>query len=162
MIPQALYTLVCLVFPNHMFHALALLDEHKLLDELKSKHLTIEPTKQVPLAVPPHIDHEIALKKVFDLCTKIDLKLDSHVINQKVKAEGGVKFVNLTMSLGQLKDKLFCQIGALGECSRTQPPCEAPTYFLLLRAMSRGWDLFHSIPRVPHGASPSRSRSPRT
>ena len=73
--------------------------QHELLDELKSKHPTLEPTQHVTLAtgVPPHIDHFITLRKVFDLCTKTDLKLDSNsktlrgsifnVIDQKVGSE---------------------------------------------------------------------------
>ena len=122
-------TLVCSVFPDHPFYGLALLDKHELLDDLKSEHQTLDPTKQVPLAtgVPPHIDHVIAFKKVFDLCTKIDLKLDSHAINQKVEAESGVKCVKLAKSFDQLKDTLFFRIGALGECSRTPLPYKAPT-----------------------------------
>ena len=99
-----------MVLSNHPFHGLALsFDKHELLDELKSKHLTLELTKQVPLATgaPSHIDHVISLKKLFDLFTKIDLKLDSQTINQNVKAEGGVTPVKLEKSLDQLKDELF-------------------------------------------------------
>ena len=54
---------------------------------------------------------------MFDLCTEIDLKLDSHsktlrgsifdAIDQKFGSEGGVKFVVLAKSLDQLKDELF-------------------------------------------------------
>ena len=71
---------VCSKYPGHPFHGLALLDEHELLKELKSKHLTLEPTQQVPLptGVPTHINHTITLKKVFDLCTKIDLKAQNY------------------------------------------------------------------------------------
>ena len=67
-------TSVFLVYPDHPFHGLALLDKDELLDDLKDEHLPLDPTKQVPLAtgVPPHIDHVIALKKVFDLYTNID------------------------------------------------------------------------------------------
>ena len=157
-------TLVCLAFPNARFHGLTLLDEHELIGELKNEHLTLEPTKQIPLAtgVPPHIDDMIALKKVFDLCTTMYLKLDSHVINQKVEAKGGVKSVKLAKSLDQLNDELFRRIGAIGKYSWTPPPCEAFIHGLLLRVMSRGRDLFHSITRAPHGASPSRSHSLRT
>ena len=122
-------TLVCSVFPDHPFHGLALLDEDELLDDLKGEHPPLDPTKQVPLAtgVPPHIDHVIALKKVFDLCTKIDLKLDSHAINQKVEAEGGVTCVNLAKSLDQLKDELFffgsvLSVSAVKDHPRTKPP----------------------------------------
>ena len=122
-------TSVCLVFPDQTFHGLALLDKHELLDDLKREHLTLDPTKQVPLTtgVPPHIDHMIALKKVFDLCTKIDLKLDSHAINQKFEAEGGVTCVNLAKSLDQLKDELFffgsvLSVSVVGHHPRMEPP----------------------------------------
>jgi hypothetical protein len=147
---------------------------HELLGKLKNEHLTLEPTQQVLLAtgVPSHIDHFITLRKVFDLCTKIDLKLDSHsktlrgsildVIDQKVGSEGGVKSVVLAKSLDQLKDELFRRIDALGECSRTPPPYKNPTQCLLLRAMFRGWDLVHSITRAAHGASRSHPSSLRT
>ena len=109
-------TLVCSVFPDHPFHGLALLDEDELFYDLKDEHLSLDLTKQVPLAteVPPHINHVIALKRVFGLCTKINLKLNSHAINQKVEAEGGVTCVNLAKSLDQLKDELFF----LDRCSR--------------------------------------------
>ena len=124
---SAWITSVCLKYPGHPFHGLALLDKHELLDELKGEHLTLEPTQHVPLAtgVPPHIDHSIALKKVFDLCTHIDLKVDSFnetlrgsvfkVIDLKVKTEGGVNSAILLKSLDQLKDELFCRIDVLGE-----------------------------------------------
>ena len=89
---------------------------------------------------------------MFDLCTKTDLKLDSHsktlrgsifdVIDQKVGSEGGIKSVVLAKSLGQLKDELFRRIDALGECSRTPPPYKKNTPCLLLREMFRGRDLF--------------------
>ena len=110
---------VCLIFPDHPFHRLTLHDKHELLDKLKSKHLTLEPTQQVPLAtrVPPHTNHFITPRKVFGLCTKIYLKLDSHgktlcgsifdAIDQKVGSKGDVKSVVLVKSLDQLKDELF-------------------------------------------------------
>ena len=132
-------TSVCSARPDHPFHGLALFDNHELLGELKSEHLTLEPTQQVPLAtgVPAHIDHAVALKKVFDLCTQIDLKLDRHsetlresicdAIDQKVEAEGGVNSVILAKSLDQLKDELFRRIDTLGQRSRTPPSYEAPT-----------------------------------
>ena len=93
---------MCSKFPDHSFHGLALLDEHELLEELKKEHLTLEPTDQVPLAtgVPPHIDHAIALKKVFDLCTDVHATLDRQndilrnsifeAIDDKAKVDGGV------------------------------------------------------------------------
>ena len=108
-----------MAFPDHPFQGPALHDEHKLLGELKSEHLTLEPTQQVPLAtgVPPHIDHFITIRKVFHLCNKINLKLDIHskilrgsifdAIDQKFGSEGCVKFVVLAKSLDQLKDELF-------------------------------------------------------
>ena len=89
---------------------------------------------------------------MFDLCTKINLKLDSHsktfwgsifdAIDQQVGCEGSVKSVVLAKSLDQLKDKLFRRIDALGECSRTPPPYKKNTHCLLLRAIFRGQDLF--------------------
>ena len=69
-----------MTFTDHSFHDLALINDLELFDKLKREHLTPESTQQVPLAtgVLPHIDHAVAFKKVFDICMKIDLKLDSH------------------------------------------------------------------------------------
>ena len=105
--------------------------------------------------MPPHIDDVIALKMVFDLCTKIDLKLDRHsktlrgsifyAIERKIKAEGGVNSLILEKSLDQLKDKLFCRIDALGKCSRTPPRYKTPSVSVVESDVQRAGFLFHSI-----------------
>ena len=129
---------MCSKFPDHLFHScLALLDEHELLEELKKEHFTLEPTDQVPLAtgIPPHIDHAIALKKVYGVCTDVQETLDRRndilqnsifeAIDDKVKADGGVNSAILEQSLNSLKNELFSRIDALRNNSNT------PTYSLL-------------------------------
>ena len=110
---------VCAKYPDHPFYGLTLLDNHELLDELKSKHLTLGLTQQVPLAtgVPPHIDNIIVLKNLFDHCTQSDLKVNNYrefwcesvfdVICQKVKAEGSINSIILLKVLNKLKEQLF-------------------------------------------------------
>ena len=115
---------ICSKYPDHAFHKLALFDQPELLAELKNEHLTLEPTPQVPVAtgVPPHIDHTIKLKAVFDMLIKIDSKIDEYdktlsksvheAIDKKVSEEGGVNSTILSNALTKLKDEILARIDA--------------------------------------------------
>ena len=104
-------------YPNHPFLSLPLFDEPELLKELKEQ-VTLEPNDDVPTVTgsPPHVDHAIAIKEVFDMCTSIkdgqDLfqeKLEESVskaVDKKVSSEGGINASILDQKLGQLRDYL--------------------------------------------------------
>ena len=116
---------LCSAHPDHPFNGLALLHEPELLLELKTEHLTLEPTDQVPRAtgVPPHIDHAIALKGIFDVCTGISSKLDDQqeavcksvreAIDEKVEADGGVNAAIMSKALRELRDHMFAKMDDL-------------------------------------------------
>ena len=84
------------------------LDRHELLDELRSKHMTLIPTQKITLTHGvPHMDHVLVPKNLSNLCTQIDLKVDNYnmsscgnnffgPIDQKVEAEGGVNSIQHT------------------------------------------------------------------
>ena len=96
----------------------------------------------------------IGLKKVFNLCTKINLKLDRHsktlrrsifgAIDQTDEAKGGLNFVILAKSLGQLKDEMFCRINALGKYLRIPSPYKVPPLHVVKSDIRTGGTfLFH-------------------
>ena len=75
--------------------------------------------------MPSHIEHAIALKKIFDLVVGLDHKVDEHTenlrqnifeaIDAKVEAEGGVNSATMKKSLDELKDELFRRMDALSQ-----------------------------------------------
>ena len=70
--------------------------------------------------MPPHIQHAIALKGIFDVCTGINSKLDEQqdavcksiheAIDTKVEADGGVNSAIMSKALKELQDHLSAKM----------------------------------------------------
>ena len=111
-------------YPNHPFHNLPLFDEPCLLNELKQQ-VTLEANIDCPTVtgLPPHVDHAIALKEVFEMCTEIKQGQDkfrekleesvSKAVDKKVAVEGGVNGAILDQKLNALKITLVKEFNAV-------------------------------------------------
>jgi hypothetical protein len=68
---------ICSQYPDHPY-SIPLLNEPKLLQELLDKHLTLEPSDNIPIAigVPPSVKHSKLIKKVSEVCKRTDAKVD--------------------------------------------------------------------------------------
>ena len=119
-------------FPGHSFGNLPILDETELLKDLKENHITFEKNEQVPVAtgVPPSVEHAKKLGEVFDVCTRLEHKIDDFgerltsavkdAIDEKVKAEGGVNMSILKDLLGELQESLSTDIQAVAASNIAQ------------------------------------------